>query len=132
MNDHTEQVPFRNDFGDVNIGWNAGLPDENRPYFVECWAADGITMLTIFVSTIEIEDRTPDELTGRILETGYFRFADEGYQTAETMTFTNPEGNTFFSLNIAAGVGDGPALIDGAQIYPWSALNEYNRAASEG
>ena len=36
MIDHTEEVPRRNEYGDVNIGWNAGLLEPNRPYFVEC------------------------------------------------------------------------------------------------
>jgi hypothetical protein len=127
MVDHTEEVPHRNEYGDVNIGWNAGLLESNRPYFVECWAADGITMLTIFVSTKGIEQKTPDELTRWFLDIGYFSFTDGGYQTAEIGTFTNPEGAEFFSINIAVGVGDNPALIDGAPIYPWKTLNEYNR-----
>ena len=54
-------------------------------------------------------------------------FTDGGYQTAEIGTFTNPEGAEFFSINIAVGVEDNPALIDGAPIYPWKVLNEYNR-----
>jgi len=127
MIDHTEHVPRRNEYGDVNIGWNAGLLEENRPYFVECWAADGITMLTIFISTRGIEDKTPDELTKWFLDIGYFSFVDGGYQTAEIGTFTNPEGNTFFSINIAVGVEDEPARIEGAQIYPWSVLNSFNK-----
>ncbi len=31
MVDHTEEVPRRNEYGDVNIGWNAGLLEESRP-----------------------------------------------------------------------------------------------------
>jgi len=29
-----------------NLGWDAGLLEGNRPYFLECWATCGITMLT--------------------------------------------------------------------------------------
>ena len=131
MNDHKEQVPHRNECGDVNIGWNAGLLEPNRPYFVECWAADGITMLTIFVSTKGIEDKTPDELTRWFLDIGYFTFTDGRYQTAEIGTFTNPAGEEFFSINIAVGVEDEPAMIDGAPIYSWKILNEYNQADNQ-
>ena len=35
MIDHREEVPGRNEYGEVNIGWNAGLLDATRPYFVE-------------------------------------------------------------------------------------------------
>jgi hypothetical protein len=84
-------------------------------------------MLTIFVSTKGIEQKMPDELTRWFLDIGYFSFTDGGYQTAEVGTFKNPAGEEFFSVNIAVGVGDEPAWIDGAPIYPWEVLNEYNR-----
>lgn len=41
---------------DVNIGWNCGLIAPNRPYFSECWAIDGVTMLTILLSAEGLED----------------------------------------------------------------------------
>ena len=132
MYDHTEEVPRRNQFGDVNIGWNAGLLEPDRPYFAECWAADGVTMLTLFVSKKGIEQSTPDELTMRFLDVGYFSFPQGGYQTAEIWKFTNPKGEEFFSVNIAVGAEDGPALIEGAVIYPWKILNEYNRMTNAG
>lgn len=46
MCSHQFQVfPQRNEFGDVNIGWNCGMLDGTRPYFLECWATEGITVL---------------------------------------------------------------------------------------
>ena len=132
MRDHTEAVPQRDEYGDVNIGWNAGLLGPDRPYFVECWAAYGITMLTIFVSSKGIGGKTPDELTRWFLDTGYFSFADGGYQTAEIGRFTDSVGEEFFSVNIAAGVDGEAAKIRGARIFPWRILNDYNRANEEG
>lgn len=129
MNDHTEQVPRRNDYGDVNIGWYAGLLEPNRPYFAECWAADGITMLTIFISTKGIEDKSPAELEEWLLRTGYFSYKEANHSPAKVIVFTNPAKEDFFSVNICVGVGDEPALIDGAPLLPWSVLNEYNKAA---
>ncbi len=43
----------------MNVGWNHGLLDGNRPYFMESWAADWITMPTIFISCIGLETRMP-------------------------------------------------------------------------
>ena len=46
----------------VNIGWDTGLLEGNRPYFLEAWATCGITMLTYFVSTKEIEGASGKDL----------------------------------------------------------------------
>ena len=46
--DHeTMTFETRNEFDDLNIGWNCGFIG-NRPYFLECWATEGITMITIY------------------------------------------------------------------------------------
>ena len=127
MRDHTEQVPRRDKFGDINIGWYAGLLDENRPFFAECWASDGITMLTIFVSVKGIEDKTPEELDEWLRRIGYFSYKNEDHGTAEVILFKTPENEEFFSVNICVGVEDRPALIDGAPLLPWSVLNDFNR-----
>ena len=130
MMDHTEQVPRRNEYGDVNIGWYAGLLGENRPFFAECWAADRITMLTVFIPTKGIEEKTPAELEEWLLEIGYFSFKNEDHSPAEVVVFTNEKKEDFFSVNICVGSEDGEALIDGAPLLPWSVLNDYNGTAA--
>ena len=129
MIDHTGQTPERNEYGEVNIGWNAGLLEENRPFFVECWTVDHITMLTIYVSAKGIENKTPDELDRWFQDIAYYSYRDTGedYGPPEVRTFTNPQKDEFFSINIGVGVDEEPALIEGALIKPWSVLNEYNR-----
>ena len=60
--DHEKKFfPFREETDDVNIGWDCGFIG-NRPYFLECWATTGITMLTIFLSTTGIEDYSVEDL----------------------------------------------------------------------
>ena len=132
MRDHTEQVPRRDEYGDVNIGWYAGLLDEKRSFFAECWAEDRITMLTIFISTKGIEDSTPEELEAWLQRVGYFSCTKENESPAKAVIFTDRENEEFFSVNICVGVEDKPAMIDGAPLLPWSVLNEYNRTAAEG
>ena len=73
LNKPHNEVPPRNEYDETNIGWYAGLLDENRPFFAECWAVDGITVLTMFVSTLGIENETPEELEQRFLDRGYYR-----------------------------------------------------------
>lgn len=87
--DHTEEVPAVNEYGERNIGWNAGLLEENRPFFVENWCADGITMLTIYVSKRGIEDKTPEELMQWFQDIGYLSPRKDNEPEVRVMTFKN-------------------------------------------
>ncbi len=125
--DRTGQTPSVNEYGEHNIGWNAGLLEDNRPYFVECWAVDHITMLTFYCSTGGLKDRSKSELMQILLDTGYFRFVNDEERSCELSTFSDSEGNEFFSINITAGIDEDPPLIKGAPLISWSVLNEYNK-----
>ena len=127
LNYTAEQMPDRNEYGEVNIGWWAGLLDEKRPFFAECWAIDGITMLTITVSTEGIEDKTAEELDAWFREAGYYKQRSPGTNIPMTDKYTAKDGNEYFVMNLTVGVEDEPAKIDGGWIKPWSILNEYNR-----
>ena len=124
MNKPDNEVPPRNEYGEVNIGWNAGLLDENRPFFAECWAVDGITVLTMFVSTLGIENETPEELEQRFLESGYYRKREGADRAPEVRKFA-ADGNEFYSINVTVGVDDEPAVIEGAYILSWNTYNRY-------
>ncbi len=125
--DCTWQTPPRDENGEVNIGWNAGLIGENRPFFVTCWASEGITTLSIYVSSLEIEDVTPEELTDMLLKEQYFRYRDGSHAAAQVDRFGKRGKDEFFLITVTVGVGDRPAEIEGAQILPWYVLNDYNR-----
>lgn len=126
----TGQTPNRNEY-DVNIGWWAGLLDEKRPFFAECWAAEGITMLTIFVSTEGIEDMTAEELDKWFQDAGYYKQRDPGHNIPRVDKFIKKDGREYFAINLTVGVEDEPALIDGGWINAWGSLNEYNQKADE-
>ena len=40
---------------DLDIGWAEGSLSDGRPYRLECWAADQITNITVFVSRLGLE-----------------------------------------------------------------------------
>ena len=127
MMDHTWEMPAVNEYGEVNIGWYAGLLEENRPFFAVCWAVDHMTTLTIYVSAKGIEDKTAEELDQWFQDIGYFSYRDQEHYPADVQTFGNPADGEFFMLTIGVGIDGEPALIDGAPVEPWSVLNEYNR-----
>jgi hypothetical protein len=40
----------------LDLGWSEGFLSDSRPYRVECWAENQVTMLTIFFSTGGMEN----------------------------------------------------------------------------
>ena len=124
--DRTCQTPARNEYGEVNIGWNAGLLKDGRPYFVECWAVDHITMLTFYFAVKETGKETPEEIKNVLLDSGYFKYKDYDQGLPEVNTFGIPGESEFYSIGITVGVDEEPEMIEGAPIIPWSVLNEYN------
>ncbi len=125
--DHeTWYFPDRTESGDVNIGWNCDFIG-NRPYFLECWATDGTTMITIFISTKGIEDYTLDDIEDLLVRKGKIYSKLPGYIPPEIgPKFEDSNGNEFYSVNIIVGIEDEPALIEGAPICSFALLNELN------
>ena len=125
--DHeTQYFPGRTEFDDVNIGWNCDFIG-NRPYFLECWATDGTTMITIFISTIGIEDYTLEDMENLLINEGKIYSKLPGYIPPEMgLTVGDSNGNEFYSINIIVGFDEEPALIEGAPICSFDLLNELN------
>ena len=119
------QFESRTEEGDVNIGWNCGLIGL-RPFFYEVWAVDGITVLTIFISTKGIENYTAKDIERMLIDEAQIYSKKEGYAEASVIKIYDIDGNEFFSINVTVGVEDEPAVISGGAIYPYSLLNELN------
>ena len=119
--------PKRNEYGEVNIAWNAGLLEGNRPFFSMLWAVDCITMLTLYFSAKGIEDITAEQAEQMFADIGYYRRKDSGRGSpGDLMKFKDPDDGEFFSFNVAVGVEDEPAEIEGGNVYPLKMLNDYN------
>ena len=127
LNYTTEYVPERNEYDEVNIGWYAGMVDEKRPFYAECWAWEGITMLTISISADGIEDMTDEELDKLFQSAKYYRQRDPGHNLPKVDKFNGKDGHEYFVLNLTVGIEDEPSRIDGGWIESWDILNEYNR-----
>ena len=108
----------------TNIGFDAGLLEGNRPYFLECWATCGITMLTYFVPAEGIGD---GKEAAKLLEgAGLFRFLDPEKPRVSVMDFTDGNGNRFYSVNVTAGDENG-TYAAGGRCYSFGHLNRFNR-----
>ena len=60
------------------------------------------------------------------LKIGYYSYRNEENRSNSMDTFSDRAGNKFFVLTITVGIDDDPALIDGAPLESYKALNEFN------
>ena len=109
----------------TNIGWDAGLLEGKRPYFLECWAMCGITMLTYFVSAEGLEDTGKEHVLGMLQDAGLFRITDPENPRTSIMEFTDEDGKTFLSVNITAGDEEN-TYVTGGRMYAFASLNKFN------
>jgi hypothetical protein len=133
LTDHAWKQFEKVDYGDnwyddpwYNLGWDAGLLEENRPYFLECWATSGITMLTYFISTEGIGEYGVPELLAMLEKAKLVKVLDPARPHTEVRKFEDDRGREFFSVNIALG-DEEETYAEGGRMYSFSALNKYNR-----
>ena len=116
---------------EYNIGWNAGVIGGNRPFFLECWATCGITMLTYFVSVKGIEEYGEKELLKMLEEERLVKVLDPEHPRTTAVKVNDDNGNEFFSVNIVCGDEHG-TYIKGGTIYAYKFLNAFNREEKDG
>ena len=109
-----------------NLGWDAGLLDGTRPYFMIGWATCGITILTYHVSAEGIGEYGDGELLAMLEKAKLVKVLDPAHPRTQTMKYTDDGGNAFFSVNITAGDEEG-TYVSGGMMYSFSALNKLNR-----
>ena len=114
----------------MNIGWDAGLLEGNRPYFMECWATCGITMMTYFVSAEGIESAGKEALLGMLQDAGKFRILNPENPRTKIMEFTDDGGNKFFSVNITVG-DEEDTYVSGGRTFSFAGLNRFNSKKEE-
>ena len=115
---------------EVNIGWDTGLLEKNRPYFMECWATCGITILTYFIPTAGIGDASQEDLLGMLTGAGLFRLKEPENPSVSVVRITDGQGNEFFAVNVAVG-DEEHTFLEGGPVWPYGPLNEYNRKHGE-
>lgn len=103
----------------VDIGWAEGTLKDGRPYRAECWAEDGLTSLTFFLSTIGLEALTDADFAALLEGEGLLRFTGEGRYVA-ACPLTDSSGNDMWSVNVVVGDDETTFVVDQVQLrnYP--------------
>lgn len=102
----------------LDIGWAEGVLSDLRPWWLECWAQDRVTCLTIFVARAGL-DLGDDPSVARFLEReGLLRFTGkERYATAAAVT--DQAGHAMWSINVVVGDDDNVFVTDTPAIKPY-------------
>jgi len=102
----------------LDIGWEEGVLSDGRPFRAECWAEDGVTSLTFFVSTIGLETTSNREFA-QLLETeGLLRFAGEKRYVA-ARPLTDASGHDMWSVNVVVGDEENTFVVDQLHLRPY-------------
>ena len=92
--------------GVLDVGWNEGLMSDGRPFRMEMWAEDGVSMLTVFFSAVDIPDLDDKQMEALILAEGFVTFREGAHHYIYKMLRTDPAGNAMWSANIVVGDED--------------------------
>ena len=120
--------------GDINMGWNITLIDDKRPLYLECWANYHATFLTMYTSTLGMENMNVEEFDELMEKTGiYHKISEEFYPSLHI--FFDANKNEFYTYTIVVGDDYNLFITDGIPTRTFRILNEYNEkekaAASE-
>ena len=85
--------------GVIDIGWCDGVLSDGRAYRAEMWAEDQISLLTIFFSSIGMEEFDTEQIRRLIQIEGLVSFVENGQQRCTALKFTDDAGNGVWSLN---------------------------------
>ena len=92
--------------GVIDVGWNEGLMSDGRPFRMEMWAEEGVSMLTVFFSATDLPDLDDEQMAALVLAEGFVTFREGADHYIDKMLRTDPAGNAVWSANIVVGDED--------------------------
>jgi len=97
-----------------DILWAEGTLPDDRPFRIEYWIHPGTSLLTVFISTLDIENATPLELKDLLIRGGVIEFDDDNFLQSgfnginlTAKKFHDMSRNEMWSLTIILGDDDG-------------------------
>ncbi len=92
---------------------------DGRQFRLECWATEGITNLTFFLSTVGLEQATNDELRDLLVDEGLIEFVGD-YHSVSGAKLVDAASNELWSINLVVGDENGVLTECSVELSPWS------------
>ena len=102
--DRSKFIPLKekDESGTLDIGWNEGVTTDGRPYRAEMWAFDGVSMVTIFISSKGMQNLSKEELVEYLEKQGLVKYFGEK-KLLRCELVKDDAGKPMWSLNITIG-----------------------------
>ncbi|MBU9711574.1 hypothetical protein [Evansella tamaricis] len=102
-------VPVKKDSGKkfewgdiVELGGNVMYLNDGRPVMSETWGIDGYTLITYFLSIVDLENHSKYEIIQYLNEQG-LKITPLSNRSTEIMAFKDANGNDCWSLTVTVG-----------------------------
>lgn len=92
-----DTIDFISDTEVCNIGFKEGKLDDDRPYRLEVWDSYGIMNVTIFISILDLEDKTEDDIKKLLIRNKIIEVIKDDIYITEV---EDSEDNSFLSINV--------------------------------
>lgn len=92
-----DTIDFISDTEVCNIGYCEGTIDKNRPYRLELWSSYGITNATIFISIIDLENKSEDDIKRILIDNNIIEIIKDDIYITEV---EDTADNSFLSINV--------------------------------
>ena len=106
--------------GMIDIGWCEGVLSDGRAFRAEMWAEDQVTSLTIFFSTLGLEDIEPEDVCALVEHEGLVKFLEDGQIYCASDKYYDNSGQELWSVNIVIGIGQQTCVSDAVPIFGYS------------
>jgi hypothetical protein len=83
----------------IDLGWAEGVFTDDRPYRCESWATDGISLVTVFFSSLQLENATNESLS-QLLVSEKLIHSSSSDINVEGIIFEDESGNEMWSVNV--------------------------------
>ncbi len=92
-----ETIDFTSDTEVCNIGFQEGTLKDGRPFRIEVWESYGVISATLFLSIIDLENKSEDEIKKYIVENELIDIIEDKIYITEVEDI---EEHSFLSINV--------------------------------
>ena len=113
-----------------NLCWDAGVFQDNCPYFAECWKIFTTTVMTVFITTqgINWKPNLKNILVEFIRNGLIAGLSGKDLPHIDTKAFTDGTGAEFYSFNLVLGEEEkGQSIHWGRGHFGYDDLNEFDK-----